>query len=58
MVQLWAGLAANVSALALLTGKASTTNARKVIDYAPQDDSEVRFADDIARLLHGRKQDA
>ncbi len=29
----------------------SITNARKVIDYQPQDDSEVRFADDIARLL-------
>lgn len=29
----------------------SITNARQVIGYAPQDDSEVRFADDIARLL-------
>jgi hypothetical protein len=29
----------------------SITNARKVIDYQPQDDSEVRFAVDIARLL-------
>ncbi len=29
----------------------SITNARKVIDYQPQDDSEVRFADDIARVL-------
>jgi hypothetical protein len=29
----------------------SITNARKVIDYQPQDDSEVRFAEDIARLL-------
>ena len=29
----------------------SITNARKVIDYQPQDDSEVRFAADIARLL-------
>nr|CAA9211603.1 UDP-glucose 4-epimerase [uncultured Armatimonadetes bacterium] len=29
----------------------SITNARKVIGYAPEDDSEVRFADDIARLL-------
>src|SRR5918997_4094846 len=28
----------------------SITNARKVIDYQPQDDSEVRFAADIARL--------
>ena len=36
----------------------SITNARKVIGYAPQDDSEVRFAEDIASLLHGRKQDA
>ena len=31
----------------------SITNARKVIGYEPQDDSEVRFAADIARLLHG-----
>lgn len=30
----------------------SITNARKVIDYQPEDDSEVRFADDIARMLH------
>ncbi len=29
----------------------SITNARKVIGYAPEDDSEIRFADDIARLL-------
>ncbi|MET0429223.1 MAG: hypothetical protein ABW026_12085, partial [Microvirga sp.] len=29
----------------------SITNARQVIDYQPQDDSEVRFAADIARLL-------
>jgi hypothetical protein len=29
----------------------SITNARKVIGYAPQDDSEVRFAEDIAGLL-------
>jgi hypothetical protein len=29
----------------------SITNARKVIGYQPQDDSEVRFADGIARLL-------
>jgi hypothetical protein len=33
----------------------SITNARKVIGYEPQDDSEVRFAADIARLLHHRK---
>jgi hypothetical protein len=33
----------------------SITNARKVIGYAPQDDSEARFAADIARLLHGRE---
>lgn len=32
----------------------SITNAREVIGYAPEDDSEVRFADDIARLLYGR----
>lgn len=30
----------------------SITNAREVIGYKPQDDSEVRFAKDIARLLH------
>ena len=30
----------------------SITNARKVIGYAPQDDSERRFAADIADLLH------
>lgn len=29
----------------------SITNARKVIGYEPEDDSEVRFAEDIARLL-------
>ncbi|HEX3813606.1 MAG TPA: NAD(P)-dependent oxidoreductase [Mycobacteriales bacterium] len=29
----------------------SITNAREVIDYRPQDDSEIRFAADIARLL-------
>jgi hypothetical protein len=32
----------------------SITNARRVIGYEPQDDSEVRFAKDIARLLHRR----
>jgi hypothetical protein len=32
----------------------SITNARKVIGYAPEDDSEKRYAADIARLLHGR----
>jgi hypothetical protein len=32
----------------------SITNARKVIGYEPQDDSEIRFAADIARLLHRR----
>jgi NAD dependent epimerase/dehydratase family len=30
----------------------SITNARRVIGYEPQDDSEVRFAEDIVRLLH------
>ncbi len=30
----------------------SITNARKVIGYAPEDDSEIRFAADIARLLN------
>jgi hypothetical protein len=29
----------------------SLTNARRVIDYQPQDNSEVRFAADIARLM-------
>lgn len=29
----------------------SITNARQVIGYRPEDDSEIRFADDIARLL-------
>jgi len=28
----------------------SITNARKVIDYQPEDDSEVRFANDIAKM--------
>jgi NAD+ dependent glucose-6-phosphate dehydrogenase len=32
----------------------SITNARRVIGYDPEDDSEVRFAPDIARLLHRR----
>lgn len=32
----------------------SITNAREVICYRPQDDSEIRFAGDIARLLYGR----
>jgi hypothetical protein len=32
----------------------SITNARRVIGYEPQDDSEVRFAEDIARLLYRR----
>ena len=34
----------------------STTSAREVVGYAPQDDSEVRFADEIARML-AREQD-
>ena len=29
----------------------SITNAREVIGYAPQDDSEIAFADDIARMV-------
>ena len=29
----------------------SLVNARRVIGYAPEDDSEVLFADDIRRLL-------
>ncbi len=35
----------------------SITNARKLISYEPQDDSEVRFANDIARLLHTKELD-
>jgi NAD(P)-dependent dehydrogenase (short-subunit alcohol dehydrogenase family) len=31
----------------------SITNARRVIGYAPEDDSEVKYADDIRRLLVG-----
>ncbi len=31
----------------------SITNARRVIGYAPEDDSEVRFAEGIAQLLRG-----
>jgi hypothetical protein len=30
----------------------SITNARKVIDYQPEDDSEVKFADDIKRMVN------
>jgi hypothetical protein len=36
----------------------SITNARKVIGYEPVDDSEIRFAEDIARLLHRKELDA
>ena len=36
----------------------SITNARKVIRYEPTDDSEARFAEDIARLLHRKELDA
>lgn len=32
----------------------SITNARKVIGYAPEDDSEVAFADEIAQMLRSR----
>lgn len=35
----------------------SITNARKVIGYQPQDDSEIRFSNDIARLLHREEMD-
>ena len=31
----------------------SIANARRVIGYAPEDDSEVRFAADVQRLLGG-----
>jgi len=36
----------------------SMTNARKAIGYEPRDDSEVRFAEDIARLLYRKELDA
>ncbi len=32
----------------------SITNARKVIGYQPQDDSEIEFADDIAAMISSR----
>ena len=31
----------------------SITNARRVIGYAPEDDSQVKFADQIARIAKG-----
>jgi len=34
----------------------SITNARDVIGYAPEDDSEVKYADDIRRLLSSQGQ--
>lgn len=34
----------------------SITNARQVIGYAPEDDSEVKYADDIRRLLSSQGQ--
>jgi hypothetical protein len=36
----------------------SIVNARKVIGYAPQDDSEREYAADIARFLHGIRLDS
>jgi hypothetical protein len=36
----------------------SITNARKVIGYEPADDSEIRFSEDITRLLHRKELDA
>jgi hypothetical protein len=33
----------------------SIFNARKVIGYAPDDDSEVKYAEDIATFLKGGK---
>lgn len=33
----------------------SITNARRVIGYAPEDDSEITFSEDIACLLHGQQ---
>jgi hypothetical protein len=35
----------------------SITNAREVLGYAPEDDSEARFASDIARLLGGTRDE-
>ena len=34
----------------------SITNARKVIGYEPQDDSEIRFSADIVGLLHQQRE--
>jgi hypothetical protein len=34
----------------------SVANARRVIGYAPEDDSEIRYAADIQRLLMGENQ--
>jgi hypothetical protein len=34
----------------------SIANARRIIGYDPEDDSEVRYADDIQRLLIGLGQ--
>jgi hypothetical protein len=34
----------------------SITNARKVIDYQPEDDSEVKFAEDIKRMMKASEQ--
>ncbi len=34
----------------------SIVNARKVIGYAPEDNSEVRFADEIARHLAAARE--
>ena len=36
----------------------SITNARRAIGYAPEDDSEIRFASDIARMLRHAPSDA
>jgi len=35
----------------------SIVNARKVIGYAPEDDSEVKYAEDIATFLIGGKSE-
>ncbi len=43
--QVFFGISANTRAFW------SLTNARRVIDYQPEDDSEVRFAEEIARYL-------
>ena len=35
----------------------SLSNAREVLGYSPEDDSEVKYADDIRAFLHGQDAD-